>query len=209
MTKTRLKRNILIVSCLVLSLGIGFITTLKGNALTSSGLTMKSSAGVVWNDTFTRQFLDYSYPVASPRQNFTLQRNGSDTFLDIDSLTITCNGSLLTTTFVNQRTSEDITAKLQATDLVTFTIYFDDLIQIHTDPCASNQVVHINVHEHTAAGGAPFNSPTEQRSIQYVSGTNPVLDTVMDGTIANHLKLFMQMTLAFLKGLVPRVIQGI
>lgn len=184
MTKTRLKRNILIVSCLVLSLGIGFITTLKGNALTSSGLTMKSSAGVVWNDTFTRQFLDYSYPVASPRQNFTLQRNGSDTFLDIDSLTITCNGSLLTTTFVNQRTSEDITAKLQATDLVTFTIYFDDLIQIHTDPCASNQVVHINVHEHTAAGGAPFNSPTEQRSIQYVSGTNPVVDTVMDGTIA-------------------------
>ncbi len=156
----------------------------KSFATATTGLTMSSSAGEVWSDTFTRQFLDYSYPVASPNQDFTLQRNSSDTFLDIDSLTVTCNGTLMTTTFINQRTSEDITAKLQATDLVTFTIYQDDLIQIHTDPCASNQVAHINVHEHTGAGGAPFNSPTDQQSIQYASGTNPVVDTVIDGTIA-------------------------
>jgi fimbrial isopeptide formation D2 family protein/uncharacterized repeat protein (TIGR01451 family) len=145
---------------------------------------MSSSAGEVWSDTFTKQFLDYSYPVALPNQDFTLQRNGSDTYLDIDSLTITCDGNLMSTTFVNQRTSEDITAKLQATDLVTFTIYLDDLIQIHTDPCASNQVVHINAHEHTDAGGAPFNAPVTQKSLRYTSGTNPVVDTAIDGTIA-------------------------
>lgn len=184
MTKTGLNRNILIVSCLVLSLGIGVITTLKGNALNSNGLTMNSNAGEVWSDTFTRQFLDYSYPVASPQQDFTLQRNGSDTYLDIDSLTITCNGTLIPTTYINQRTGEDITAQLHTADLVTFTIYLDDLIQIHTDPCASNQVVHINVHEHTDAGIAPFNLPATQKSISYMSGTNPVVDTVMDGTIA-------------------------
>jgi uncharacterized repeat protein (TIGR01451 family) len=179
-----MKRIGVVVLLIALASVVSLVAIQRSYASLATGLTMSSSAGEVWSDTFTRQFLDYSYPVASPNQDFTLQRNSSDTFLDIDSLTITCDGNLMSTTFVNQRTSEDITAKLQVTDLVTFTIYFDDLIQIHTDPCASNQVVHINVHEHTAAGGAPFNSPTGQTSIQYVSGTNPVADTVIDGTIA-------------------------
>ena len=40
------------------------------------------------------------------------------------------------------------------------------------------------MHEHTDAGIAPFNFPQSQRSLTYVSGTNPVIDTTMDGTIA-------------------------
>ncbi len=153
-------------------------------ALTDKGLTMRAGTDVVWSDTFIKQFMDYSYPIASPQQGFTLQRNSSNGFIDIDKLSITCNGVAMPSTFINQRTGQDVTSLLSATDHFNLTLYLDDLIMIHTAPCAGNQVVHINVHEDDEVGVGPIVSPYTQASINYTSGSTTPVDTSMDGNIS-------------------------
>ncbi len=170
---------ILIIACSAV-----ILKSNKSLALDTHGLTMRSSAGVVFNDTYTRQFLNYTYLIASPQQDFTLQRNGSGTHLDLDSLTITCNGVLTPATYINQRNNENLTAKLQATDYYTYTMYLDDTVQINTTACAGTQQVHLNVHEHDDVGSASMISPYTQSSIAYVNNSNPVIDMTADGNIS-------------------------